>query len=78
MESINDWIQNGNIEVRVQPGASKTELITENSSLKLYLKAQPEKGKANSALVKFFRKEFKLDVEVVRGKTSRNKVLKIL
>lgn len=63
--------------LRVIPNASKTELIEENDQLKLYLKAQPQKGKANEALVKFFKKEYKLKVVVKRGKTSRDKVIKV-
>ena len=56
----------------------ETELIEENNQLKLYLKAQPQKGKANDALIKFFKKEYKLRVVVKSGKTSRDKVICIV
>ncbi len=75
---ITNHIQGTQLTIKVQPGASKTELIEENNTLKLFLKTQPEKGKANDALIKFFKKEYKLIVEVVKGKTSRNKILKII
>tara|TARA_Y100000310_G_C20695153_1_gene825162 strand:+ start:2932 stop:3174 length:243 start_codon:yes stop_codon:yes gene_type:complete len=78
VESIEPWVQNGKVSLRVQPNASRTELIEENNQLKLYLKAQPEKGKANDALTKFFKKKYKLQVEVIKGKTAKNKILKII
>ena len=62
----------------MQPSSSKTELIEENNTPQLYLKAQPEKDKANEALIKFLKKEYKLNVEVVKGKTSKNKILKVI
>lgn len=78
IEEIQKQIIGNQITLKVVPGASRTELVMENEQLKLFLKNQPEKGKANLALVKYFKKEFKLNVEVVKGKTCRNKVLRIL
>lgn len=66
------------LEVRVIPNSSRTELKEENGKLKLYLKSVPEKNKANSELVKFFKKNLGLKIEIISGKRSRGKVLKIL
>jgi uncharacterized protein (TIGR00251 family) len=77
MISFLSFIKNNTFSLRVIPNASKTELIEENHRLKLYLKAQPQKGKANDALIKFFKKEYKLKVEIKRGKTSKDKVIEI-
>jgi len=68
----------GFLEIKVIPNSSRTDLKEENRKLKLYLKSVPEKNKANSELVKFFKKKFNLKVEIVSGQKSREKVLRII
>ena len=68
----------GKFKVNVIPNSKKTELIKKNDQLRLYLKAVPEKGKANLELIKFFKKEFGLNVEIKFGMKSREKVLRIV
>ncbi len=90
---IKKYISNGLLKIKVVPNASRTELVEENDwnednkkdskkennkSLKLYLKAAPEKGKANQEVIKFFKKEFGLRVEIKSGLKSREKVLRVL
>ena len=75
ISSIEKFIHNNTFALRVIPNASKTDLIEENGRLKLYLKSQPQKGKANDALLKFFKKEYKLIIEIKSGKTSKDKVI---
>lgn len=44
------------------------------------VKARPEKGKANEELLKKLARHFKvpvLSIRILRGKTSRNKIIKI-
>jgi len=72
------YIQDGKIRLKVIPQSGRTELVEENGKLKLYLKAAPEKNKANLELIKFFKKEFKLFVRIKSGETSREKVLEIV
>lgn len=72
------FIRNNLLSVKVVPQSSREELVEENGKLKLYLHAAPEKGKANLALVKFFKKEFGLRVEIKFGLTGREKIIKIL
>ncbi|MAF99006.1 MAG: hypothetical protein CMH61_00180 [Nanoarchaeota archaeon] len=76
--NLSKYITNSTLKVRVVPNSSRTELVEENNQLKLYLKSVPEKGKANRELVRYFRRCLKLSVEIISGKTSRNKVLRIL
>ncbi|MBT4604776.1 DUF167 domain-containing protein [archaeon] len=76
--------------IKVIPNSSRSSIVeseikssdsSKNSSkikFKVYLKSVPEKGKANNELVKLFRKEKGWKVEVVRGLSSRNKVIKVL
>jgi len=52
----------------------------QGTSLDVEIKAKPEKNQANEALVSFIAKIFKVDkekVKIVRGKTSRKKVIKV-
>ena len=66
------------LKLRVIPNSSRTELKEGNGQFKLYLQAQPEKNKANKALIKFFKDELNLRVEIKSGLKSREKVVEIL
>lgn len=69
------------LSVRIQPRASKNELIgREGGGLKIRLTAPPVEGAANEALVKFLADELgiaKSRVEIVSGHTSRDKIIRI-
>ena len=75
---INNHIKNNLLRIKVIPNAKTTKIIEENNQLKLYLKAQPQKGKANQALIKYFKKHHNLNIQIKSGKTSREKTLSIL
>ncbi|MFH1682652.1 MAG: DUF167 domain-containing protein [Candidatus Woesearchaeota archaeon] len=75
---MNLQIKNNLLKIKVIPNSSRTELQETPEGLKLYLKAVPEKGKANAEVIKFFKKEFGLKVEIKSGEKSREKVLRIL
>jgi uncharacterized protein (TIGR00251 family) len=69
------------LEIKVFPKSSREELVKADGVIKAYIKAAPDKGKANKALIDLISKEYKVkksDVRVVIGKTSRNKVVEIL
>ena len=69
------------LSVRIQPRASKNEIVTmESGGLKIRLTAPPVDGAANEALVKFLATTLsipKSHVEIVSGHTSREKVVRI-
>lgn len=69
------------LAVRVQPGASRTEVVGEyGDQLRIRLQAPPVDGKANAALVAFVAGQLGVPrsaVSVVRGSTSRSKVVRI-
>ena len=75
--NIQSHIQNDLLKLKVIPNSSKVKLVEENGSLKLYLKAVPDKNKANMELIKFFKKQFNLRVEIKSGLKGREKVLRI-
>lgn len=69
------------IAVKVQPGASKHEIVgLYGDLLKVRIAAPPEKGRANEALCRFLASVFgvrKTDVVVVSGQTNQNKRVRI-
>ena len=75
---LNNYIEGGKLKIKVIPHSGRSELKEEEGKLKLYLKAAPEKGKANIELIKFFKKEYKLSVRIKSGESSREKVLEVI
>lgn len=69
------------IQVKVTPKASKNEVEGwEEEVLKVRLTVVPEKGKANAALIALLSKYFKVPkshITIVKGETSRNKIVEI-
>ena len=65
------------IEINVKrTGCKKTEIINElGNSFDLNVKGKPENGEANKEIEKFFSKEFKCSVKVVRGLKSKKKLV---
>ena len=67
--------------IKVIPKSSKTKIIEQKDDfLKIKLKAVPEKGKANTELIKFLAKHFKTaksNIDITKGKTNRNKIVEI-
>ncbi|HLD72538.1 MAG TPA: DUF167 domain-containing protein [Candidatus Nanoarchaeia archaeon] len=76
--NLQTYILNNQLKIKVIPNSDRTELKEQNGELKLYLQAQPEKGKANLAIIKFFKKELGLRVEIVSGEKRREKRLRIV
>ncbi|MBT6253691.1 DUF167 domain-containing protein [Candidatus Uhrbacteria bacterium] len=70
------------VKIKVIPGAQISEVVGEmaDGTLKVRIHAAPEKGKANVELVKVLAEHYgvrKSEVDVVRGHTSRQKVVEI-
>ena len=65
----------------VRTNRPRTEILgfdNEKEAYRMNVHALPEKGKANVEIVRFFRKEFKLDVRIVAGGSSKQKLLRVL
>lgn len=72
-----------NLVVKVIPNARTTELrgTMADGTLKIAVAAPPEKGKANTELIRFLAKHFHVSkdrVMITRGHTSHKKRLLIL
>jgi len=76
--NVQSYIKNNLLRVKVVPHSSKAELTEDSQGLKLYLQAPPEKDKANKALIRFFKREYNLKVQIKSGAKSRDKVLLLL
>ncbi|WP_292460333.1 DUF167 domain-containing protein [Methanothermococcus sp.] len=69
------------IDVEISPNAKKNEIggINEwRKRLIIKIKAQPIEGKANKEIIKFLKKIFKKDVEIVSGLTSSQKTILVV
>jgi len=64
------------INIKVTPG-SKEEGIIQGDPLIVKVKARAEKNQANLAVIKLLQKHFNSPVRIVKGKTSRRKVIAI-
>lgn len=70
------------LRIKVWPGAGKTEFKEEmtDGTLKIGVAAPPEKGKANTVLLKFLAREFSVDknnIKIISGAGERLKLVKI-
>jgi hypothetical protein len=69
------------LSIRIQPRASKNELVRmEGGGFKIRLTAPPVDNAANEALVRFLADAFsipKAQVEIVSGHTARDKRVKV-
>ena len=77
---IGDYIIDGRLSIIAKANSPKTEITgydTLKKAVKVNVKAHPEKGRANAEIIKFFTRLTKKNVEIISGKTSRQKTLRI-
>ncbi len=70
------------LRIKVLPKSQKNEITEtlEDGTIKIRIKAAPEKGKANEELIKFLAKELEVpkdSISIVSGKTDQLKLIKI-
>jgi uncharacterized protein len=68
------------LNIKVIPNAKQNKLVEETGRAKVYLTAPAVDGKANDALIEFLAEHFgkkKRDISIVRGLTSREKIVEI-
>lgn len=74
-------IEVAKIRVRVQPGASKTEVVgLQDDVLKVKLTSPPVEGRANKELVAILAdllRVRKADITIVAGRTGRDKLVEV-
>lgn len=76
-----DIVKKAVLIVKVLPKTSREEIVGwEGDALKIRLKAVPEKGEANQALIAFLAKTLhvsKQSISILSGETSRRKRISI-
>jgi uncharacterized protein (TIGR00251 family) len=68
------------VKVKTKTPMSRITGRLDNGTLKIDIKAVPEKGKANEELLKILSSSFQVprqNVTIIKGKNSRLKVIKI-
>ena len=68
------------LDIRVVPGSSRSAVKQENGVLKVYLTKPAHDGEANVQLIRILAEHLgikKYQVSIIRGHTSRNKVVQI-
>ncbi len=68
------------LTLRVQPRASRDELLADDARLRARITAPPVDGAANAHLLRFLARQFGIApsrTELVRGATGRDKVVRI-
>jgi len=70
------------IKVKVSPCSSESHIIESlEGDLKVKIKSAPIKGKANQELIELLAKYYKVSknqIEIIKGQTSKNKIIEIL
>lgn len=77
---INNYIKDNKLKIIVKPSSSENKILKYDDSkqaLRIAVKAQPEKGKANKELINFLSKLLKKKVKIIHGFTSKEKLLHI-
>ena len=74
--------RNDYLRIKVIPKSAKTEIseILSDETIKIRIKAAPEKGKANDELIKFLSQELHIPreaISILAGKTEQIKLIKI-
>ena len=70
----------GTLAVRVTPKASADRIVVEGGTVRVHVTAPPDKGKANKAVIALVARSLdipKSAVELLRGDTAREKLLKV-
>jgi len=69
------------ISVKVTPRSSQKKVVNEGDMYKVYVHESATDGKANTAVISLLAKYFsisKSDVRIVKGLSSRNKIIEII
>jgi len=69
------------VEIRLQPRGARDAVVGErDGAVLIRISAPPVDGKANAALIAFVAKTIgvpKIAITIIRGETSRNKVIRV-
>ena len=69
------------LEIKVFPKSKREEVVQTDAGIKVFVKAAPDKGKANKAVEVLLAKVYKVKkscVKVVSGHRTQNKVVEVI
>ncbi len=67
------------IKLKVFPNSGKQKIIKiSDDEYKVYLKKPARRNKANEELLKLLSKHFAKSVKLIKGKTSKNKLVEVI
>ncbi len=89
--TVDEFVSNTNRElekkgvsffrVKISPNANENKinevLDDEEHTVKIQIKAKPEQGKANTAIIKFLGKLFRCECQIISGNTGSVKLVKL-
>lgn len=68
------------ISVKVLPKSSRDQIIHSGNNYRIKITTAPEKGRANTQVIKLLAQEFRVApsrVKIIKGLTGHNKLIKI-
>ena len=79
-DTISESENNVVLQLQVKPNSKKQEIVVDSLDKKItiFVKAQPDKGKANKELLKFLAKILEKttsEISIIAGQTSRDKTI---
>ncbi len=77
--NLDEFVVSNSLKIIVKPNSKKNEIIIydkQKKALKITIKAPPENNKANLEIIKFFNKLTKKNTKIIKGLTSKEKLLK--
>lgn len=66
------------IRIMVKTNQPVNKIIEKDGGYLVTIKEKPEKGRANLAIIKLFKKELKKNIKIVSGFKSREKFIKFI
>lgn len=75
---LSQYFVGDTLKISVHPNSKETKIVgwdVQKKALRVNIKSKPDKGKANLEIVKFFKKLVGKQVGILKGFTSREKVL---
>lgn len=63
------------ISIKVTPNSKSSEVILKNGQINVKVKAIPDDGKANKEVIRTFKEQLNLSVEIVKGLKQREKII---
>lgn len=66
------------IKISVKTNQPKNEILKKDGGYLIYIKEKPEKGKANLAIIKLFKRELNKNIRIISGFKSKEKYIEFI